>query len=108
MQLSLQLATLETLEYPDLYREHQLIARKTPTQHTDRLGHFKAQTWDCVIYGPQMDGAVVAAEAQLPEEAIAAAMQFLDIHVGKVKSKRRFAEYYDAALERVTQRLQIG
>lgn len=76
MQLTLQLATLESLEYPDLYREHQLIACKTPTQHVDRLGHFKAQTWHCVIYGPEKDGAIIAAEARLPGEAIAAAMQY--------------------------------
>jgi len=107
-QLSLNLSALACLEYPDLYRGYRLVATQQPTQHCDRLGQYKAVTWQCHAYGEAkgIDGKVIASEHGTAQEAIAAGMQYLDIFVGRVESQHRFAEWYDAALKRVSQRLE--
>lgn len=105
-QLSLELSVQQTLEYPDLYRGHRLIARQDYTTHADRLGTYQALTWQCWAYGDSSaDGKILAMGWRRPEEAISSAMQYLDIFVGKVKSDYRYAEYYDAAYRRVLERL---
>lgn len=107
-QLNIELDSLDILEYPDLYREHLLVARKYPTRHCDRLGHYKAETWSCKVHGnSSLDGKILSTEFRLAEEAIASAMMYLDIFIGKVKSKHRYAEYYDQALIRVQTRLGL-
>jgi hypothetical protein len=108
MQLQLDLTTLDCLEYPDLYRSFRLVATKTPTTHTDQLGRYKAETWSVTAYGnhPGIDGKAISSEWKEPEQAIAAAMQYLDIFIGKVQSKHHYAEFYDQALKRINQRLQ--
>jgi hypothetical protein len=105
-QLSLELTAQQTLEYPDRYRGHRLIARQDYTTHADRLGTYRALTWQCWAYGhSHADGRILAIGWRKPEEAIAAAMQYLDIFIGKVHSDHRHAECYDDAYQRVIKRL---
>lgn len=107
-QLSIGLDAVDTFEYPDLYRGHRLIAQKYPTQHCDRLGYYKAETWSCKVHGDsEFDGKILAIEHRLAEEAIASAMMYLDIFIGKVKSKHHYSEYYNQALDRVNARLAL-
>jgi hypothetical protein len=105
-QLSLELTAQQTLEYPDRYRGHRLIAHQDYTTHADRLGTYRALTWQCWAYGhSHADGRILAIGWRKPEEAIAAAMQYLDIFIGKVQSDHRHAECYDDAYQRVIKRL---
>ena len=107
-QLELSLSAIAVLEYPDRYRGHRLIARQDYTTHADRLGTYQALTWQCWAHGDSSaDGKMLAMGWRRPEEAIASAMQYLDIFIGKVESQCRYAEYYDAAYQRVVKRLSL-
>jgi len=113
-QLSLQIDSIETFEYPERYRGYQFIASKKKTSHADRVGRFRAETWSCKVHGDgDLDNSTLSMDDPRPIEAIARAMTWLDINLDGIlfdsdAKRANSTTYYNNAHTRIKERLALG
>jgi len=96
-QRTLEVASgLAVFEYPEPYRNHNLIATQVEGKWSDRLGDFSAITWSCWAYGEKHYSVIISMGLYRRNEAIAIGMQFLDSSYGESKGHRGIDSYNEA------------